>query len=92
MISGFIHIGLRLGLYQALVDVDNGAGVSSPELAAATGKAERWLREWLASQAAAGILDWSDQPEMRYRVSPETKELLLNPESPSYSAWLILSP
>jgi SAM-dependent methyltransferase len=46
-----IHIGDRLGLYRAMGD---GAPVTSAELAARTGLAERYVREWLHNQAAAG--------------------------------------
>ena len=53
MVGLMIHLGVRLGIYQAL----DGAGpVTSGDLAAATGLHERWLREWLRSQAAAELL------------------------------------
>jgi hypothetical protein len=48
-----IRIGDRLGLYRALGD---GTPVSSAGLAARTGLAEWYVREWLHNQAAAG---WS---------------------------------
>ncbi|WP_235686674.1 class I SAM-dependent methyltransferase [Tomitella gaofuii] len=49
-----IVVGDRLGLYAALA----GAGpCSSSELAGATGTAERYVREWLAQQAAMGIVE-----------------------------------
>ena len=50
-ISGLLlHIGDRLGLYKAMA----GAGpMTSSELAARTGTAERYVREWLGNQAAA---------------------------------------
>src|SRR5437868_6110096 len=50
-ISGALMlVGDRLGLYKALA-----AGPqSSAELAARTGTAERYVREWLAANAAAG--------------------------------------
>jgi hypothetical protein len=46
----------RLGLYRALSD---DAPRTSADLAAQTGLNERWLREWLAQQGAAGILDFA---------------------------------
>lgn len=50
-----VSLGHRLGLYRALA----GAGpLTSHELAARTGCAERYLRDWLASQAAAGYLTY----------------------------------
>ena len=54
MVSMMIHIGHRLGLYGHL----DGAGpTTSAQLAALTGLDERWLREWLEGQSAAGLLD-----------------------------------
>ncbi|MDG1989226.1 MAG: hypothetical protein P8J19_03955, partial [Acidimicrobiales bacterium] len=53
LVSLMIHLGVRLGLYEAL----DGAGpVTAGDLAAATGLHERWLREWLRSQAAAQLM------------------------------------
>jgi hypothetical protein len=50
--SGMVVIGEKLGLYKALA-----AGPMSPaQLAAATRTDERYLREWLASQAAGGYV------------------------------------
>ena len=56
-----VHIGGRLGLYRALAE----AGDATPaELAARTGTAERYVREWLEQQAVAGFLS-VDDPEAR---------------------------
>lgn len=53
VVSAGVWIGDRLGLYRALA----GAGpVSAGELAARTGLSERFLLEWVRSQAAAGVL------------------------------------
>jgi SAM-dependent methyltransferase len=53
-ISGLLlHIGDRLGLYKAMA----GAGpITSSTLAARTGTAERYVREWLGNQAAGGYV------------------------------------
>ncbi len=57
MVSLMIHLGDRLGLYQAL----DGAGpVSAAELAEKTGLQQRWLFEWLRGQAAARLLEYHD--------------------------------
>lgn len=65
MVALMIHIGDRLGLYQAM----NGAGpVSAAQLAEKTGLQERWLLEWLRGQAAARLLD-SETGE-RFELSP----------------------
>ncbi|MGH9047711.1 MAG: SAM-dependent methyltransferase, partial [Acidimicrobiales bacterium] len=56
-VSLMIHLGDRLGLYRAMA----GAGpLRASELAARTGLQERWLLEWLRSQAAAGLVDSPD--------------------------------
>ena len=55
VVSGMIYLGHHLGLYKAL----DGAGpLDSAALAAKTGLHERWVREWLQGQAAAGLLDY----------------------------------
>ena len=65
MVSLMIHIGDRLGLYQAL----SGAGpVTAQALAERTGLKERWLLEWLRGQAAARLLDYHDGD--RFELSP----------------------
>lgn len=48
-----IYLGDRLGYYRALQD---GAALTSTELAARTGTAERYAREWLEQQAVTGFL------------------------------------
>src|SRR4051794_31494097 len=67
-----IRIGDRLGLYQALAD---GAPVTSTELAARTGLAERYVREWLHNQAAAGWVSY--QPDGATFTLPAEHALLL---------------
>src|SRR4029453_19182984 len=57
LVSLMIHLGDRLGLYQALGE---SGPVTSVGLAARTGLHERWLREWLRGQAAAGLVDSDD--------------------------------
>jgi 2-polyprenyl-3-methyl-5-hydroxy-6-metoxy-1,4-benzoquinol methylase len=53
MTSAMIYLGDRLGLYRALA----GAGpVTSHDLVARTGLDERWVREWMHQQGAAGVL------------------------------------
>ena len=57
MVSLLIHLGDRLGLYRTMW----GAGpLSSQELAERSGLHERWVREWLRGQGAAGLLVWHD--------------------------------
>ena len=50
-----IYAGDRLGLYARLPNSESTA-VTSAELAEACGLNERWIREWLAQQSAAGLI------------------------------------
>ncbi len=73
-------IGDQLGLYKALA----GAGPLMPgELAAHTSTAERYVREWLNTQAAGGYVDY--HPETgRYSLSPEQALLVADESSPAF--------
>ena len=74
MVSLMIHIGDRLGLYQAM----QGAGpVTAAELAEMTGLQERWLLEWLRGQAAARLLTYHDD---RFELTPIGAHVLANEE------------
>ena len=59
MSAVLIRIGDRLGLYRALAD---GSPVTSVELAEKTRLAERYVREWLHNQAAAGWVTYDPGP------------------------------
>jgi 2-polyprenyl-3-methyl-5-hydroxy-6-metoxy-1,4-benzoquinol methylase len=77
-----VYLGDKLGLYAAL-----GSRSATPaELASRAGVAERYAREWLEQQAAAGFLD-VDHPESahdarRYSLPDGVAEALLDPDSP----------
>jgi len=75
-----VYLGDRLGLYRALAD---GARVTSEELAAKTSLHERWVREWLRGQAAAGLVDYADG---RFALSPEGTMVLANEDNPFFAA------
>ncbi len=75
-----IHIGDRLGLYRAMSD---GAPVTSAELAATTGLAERYLREWLHNQAAAGWITF-DPTRATFTLPLEHALLLADEDSPTF--------
>jgi SAM-dependent methyltransferase len=80
-----VSIGAKLGLYKAL----EGAGpLSSRELASRTDSAERYVREWLNAQAAAGYLIYHSTSDT-YELSPEHAMVLANEDSPYYltPAW-----
>ena len=81
VISGMVYLGDRLGLYAVL----SGAGaLTSGELAERTGLQERWLREWLRGQGAAGLLDY--RGEGRFELSPEAAAVLADENHPAFAA------
>ena len=77
--AGLVVLGDKLGLYKALAAH---GPLSSVELAERTGTAERYVREWLAAQAAAGYIEY-DAATGRYRLNPEQTEALTNEDSPA---------
>src|SRR5919204_2672155 len=73
-----VSLGDRLGLYHAL----NGAGpLTSAEVADPSGCAERYVREWLNSQVAAGYLEYDPQTG-RYELPVEHAAVLADRDSP----------
>ena len=77
--AGMVVIGEKLGLYKALA-----AGpMTSLELSAKTGTDERYVREWLASQAAGGYVTY-DEKTRRFSLSEEQAFTLANEDSPAY--------
>jgi SAM-dependent methyltransferase len=78
-----VVIGDELGLYRAMAD---GRPVSAAELAERTGTAERYLREWLAAQAASGYVTFDGMREGtgRYHLEPEQVEAFVNESSPAF--------
>ena len=77
--AGMVVIGEKLGLYKALAE----APATSAELAQRTETDERYLREWLASQAAGGYITY-DQSTHRFSLSPEQAFTLATEDSPAY--------
>lgn len=79
IVSLMIHLGDRLGLYRALADA---GPVTAAALAGRTGLQERWLLEWLRSQAAAGLLTTPDGEV--FALPPEAVPVLVDDRT---SAW-----
>lgn len=50
------YVGDRLGIFRTLA---SGTALTTAEIAAQTGLNERYVREWAATMAAAGYLDYS---------------------------------
>lgn len=77
--AGMVVIGEMLGLYKALA-----AGpMSSAELAAKTQTDERYVREWLSSQAAGGYVTY-DEKTNKFSLSEEQAFALADENSPAY--------
>ncbi|HMD32981.1 MAG TPA: hypothetical protein VKG84_13795, partial [Candidatus Acidoferrales bacterium] len=77
--AGMVVIGEKLGLYKALA-----AGpLTSAELAKKTGTDERYLREWLASQAAGGYITYDAKTE-KFSLNDEQAFTMANEDSPAY--------
>jgi 2-polyprenyl-3-methyl-5-hydroxy-6-metoxy-1,4-benzoquinol methylase len=78
MTSAMIYLGDRLGLYAALAKA---GPVRSDELAKQTGLDERWLREWLYQQGAAGVL--VHRGDERFELPPEGVAVLADESHPA---------
>ena len=75
-----VLIGEQLGLYKALAT----AGPStSTQLAERTGVSERYLREWLAAEAASGYVEY-EAATGRFSMTPEQAFALTDEDSPAY--------
>ena len=80
MNAALIVIGDKLGLYKAMA----GAGpMTSAEVAAKTGTSERYVREWLAAQAAGGLVTY-DAANGRYTLPPEQAFAMAEEPAPSF--------
>ena len=77
--AGMVVIGEKLGLYKALAT----APMSPAELAVKTGTDERYLREWLASQAAGGYITY-DEKTSKFSLTQEQAFTLAYEDSPAY--------
>jgi len=77
--AGMVVIGEKLGLYRALAD----GPMTAAELAAKTQTDERYLREWLGSQAAGGYISY-DERTNQFSLTEEQAFTLANEDSPAY--------
>lgn len=71
-----VRIGDTLGLYAALKKL---GPASADDLAARTGCAPRYVREWLCAQAASGYVTHEDG---RFSLTPEQAFVFAEPDSP----------
>ncbi len=77
--AGLVVIGESLGLYKALAR----EALTPAELAERTGTDERYVREWLNSQAAGEYVQY-DPSSRRYSLSEEQAFALADEKSPAY--------
>lgn len=76
VIASMVHLGDRLGLYRSLYTQ---GPATSELLAEATGYNERWLREWLLGQAAAGLVERDEGGT--YSMTHEQASVLVDEDS-----------
>ena len=77
--AALVLIGDKLGLFRALAE----RPVTSAELAAKTGTNERYVREWLAAQAASGFVTY-DGKTGKFSLSPEQAAVFADEDSPVF--------
>ena len=80
MHAALVVIGDQLGLYKALAAAEP---LDSAELARRTQTDERYVREWLAAQAAGGYVEY-DPATRRYSMTPEQALALADEDSPAF--------
>ena len=78
--ASLVLLGDKLGLYRMLAAK---GPMSSAELAKATGTTERYVREWLAAQAASGYVEY-DAKAGTFSMQPEQAMALADEESPVF--------
>jgi SAM-dependent methyltransferase len=78
--ASLMLIGDKLGLYRMLAEK---GPMNSAELAQATGTAERYVREWLATQAASGYVEY-DAETKKFSMQPKQALALANEDSPVF--------
>lgn len=77
-----VNVGRRLGLYRAMADL---GACTSATLAEVTGIRERYVREWLANQAAGGYVAY-DPERQTYALPPAQAMVLALEQSPVFMA------
>ena len=80
--ASLVVVGDRLGLYKAMAE---GGPMDAAALARRTGTAERYVREWLAAQAASGYVT-HDACTNRFHLEPEQAMVFADEASPAFMA------
>ena len=79
--TGMIWLGDHMGLYRAM---HRAGPLSSAQLAEKLGLSERWIREWLHGQAAAGYIDYLGQGQ--FLLCDAAAMVLADENSPAFCA------
>ena len=84
-----VSLGTKLGLYRAMKDQ---GPMSSGDVAARAGCAERYVREWLNSQVAGGYVQYHAATG-QYELTPEQAMILADETSPVFlpHAWQVVA-
>lgn len=82
MNASLMLLGDKLGLYRTLAAK---GPMNASELANATGTSERYVREWLAAQAASGYVEY-DAKSQKFSMLPEQALALADEDSPAFLA------
>jgi SAM-dependent methyltransferase len=80
--GALVLLGDHLGLYKAMAD---GTPRTPKEIAKKTKLKERYVREWLSAQAAAGLVDY-DAASATFSLNPEQAMALAEEGSPAFFA------
>jgi SAM-dependent methyltransferase len=80
--AALVAVGDRLGLYKALASA---GPLTAAELAGRTGTTDRYVREWLAAQAASGYVTY-DATTGRFHLEPEQAMVFAEEGSPAFLA------
>jgi 2-polyprenyl-3-methyl-5-hydroxy-6-metoxy-1,4-benzoquinol methylase len=80
--GALVVLGDRLGLFKAM---QTGGRQTAAELAARSKTNERYVREWLSAQAAAGYVDY-DAVTDKFFLNPEQEAVFADENSPAFMA------
>jgi len=80
--ASLVVVGDRLGLYKAMAE---GGPMDAAAIARRTGTAERYVREWLAAQAASGYVTY-DAESNRFHLEPEQAMVFADEASSAFMA------
>src|SRR5580698_1926057 len=80
MNASLVLLGDKLGLYRTLAAK---GPMDAAEFASATGTKERYVREWLSSQAASGYVEY-DPTSGKFSMLPEQAMALADEDSPVF--------